>query len=313
MTRIAILFDDEQEVEGDAGDAVAVDATLLEVDAVEAACRELGFEAVRLAFRDRETIAADAVFNLVEGREESAAAGFLESAGLPFTGSPEHALAVAYDKPAARAVLAAAGVPVPRGCVLESGDEPFDGLRFPAIVKPARMDGSQGIALESFAEDEPSARARARYLLESYKQPALVEEFAAGAEFGVSMLGAAEVLPMTELRFSGGLRLLTFASKWLPDSPDYGSAAVVPRDHDPAVAAVARAAWTAIGLRDYGRIDIRLSATGEPLVIDVNPNPDITPGAGLAGAAERAGIGYTELIGRIVAGALSRRETPPTD
>ena len=84
-------------------------------------------------------------------------------------------------------------------------------------------------------------RARARYVIERYRQPALVEEFAAGAEFGVSLLGAGEVLPMSELVFSGNLRLLTYAAKWLPESAEYRSATVVPRADDPGIAAVARA------------------------------------------------------------------------
>ena len=313
MVRIAILFDDKQELEhGEAVDAVAVAATLGEVEAVETACHELGLEPVRVPFCEREQISADVVFNLVEESEASAAAWFLESAGAPFAGSPGDALALAFDKPSARAVLAAAGVPIPHGCVLESGDDPIEGLHFPAIVKPARVDASHGIALESLVEDEPSARARARYVIERYRQPALVEEFASGAELGVSLLGPAEVLPMTELQFSDGLRLLTFASKWLPESADYSSAIAVPRADDADVAAVARAAWSVIGLRDYGRVDVRYSAAGDPLVIDVNPNPDISPGAGLANAAARAGIGYAELIGRIVEGALARGPAPAT-
>jgi D-alanine-D-alanine ligase len=313
--QVAILFSERKQLEhGEAVDAVAVQAVLDEVGAVEGACLELGWEPRRVLFADREGIDADVVFNLVEGAEEPAAAWFLEDAGVPFTGSPGDALALACDKPAARAVLLAAGVPIPRGCVLASGEseEPIDGVPFPAIVKPAHEDASHGIGLESIVEDERSARARARYVLERYRQPALVEEFAPGVELGVSLLGAGEVLPMTELVFSGGLRLLTFASKWLPESPDYSSAIVVPHADDPTIAAVARAAWSAIGLRDYGRVDIRLSAAGDPLVIDVNPNPDISPDAGLAQAAARAGIVHAELVGRIVEGALARGRATAT-
>lgn len=311
--RVAILFNDDRGLRhGEALDAVAVTAVLDAVDAVETACRELGWEPRRVAFADRSRVGSDlVVFNLVEGSEEPAAARFLEARGVPFTGSPSSALAVSLDKGQARAALAAAGVPIPRGCVLEAGEEPLEGLCFPAIVKPAREDASHGISAESIVEDAPAAYARARYLRERYRQPAVVEEFVSGPELGVSLLGDGPgVLPMSEIAFSDGLRLLTYAAKWLPESADYRSSTAVPRPEHAAVAAVARAAWAAIGLRDYGRVDIRLTAAGEPRVIDVNPNPDLTPDAGFALAAARAGIAYTELIGRIVEGALARGRAP---
>jgi D-alanine-D-alanine ligase len=306
--RVAILFNDDRGLEhGEVADDVAVQAVVEEVDGVEAACREQGWETARLAFDERVSIDADVVFNLVEGANEAAAARQLEAAGMPFTGSPSHALELALDKPATRAVLAAAGVPIPNGRVLERGDESLDGLRYPAIVKPAREDASHGMSRESVVDDEGAARTRARYVLDQYAQPALVEEFVAGSELGVAMLGQAEVLPVSEIAFSDGLRLLTYAAKWLPDTIDYASSPTVARDEiDPAIAAVARAAWTAIGLRDYGRVDVRLSLAGEPFVIDVNPNPDLTPGAGLSVAASRGGIDYAQLIAQIVAGALAR-------
>ena len=307
--RVAILFNDDRGLaHGEAADDIAVQAVVDEVVAVEAACRGHGWKAVRLAFAEGVTIDADVVFNLVEGVDEPIAARQLEAAGVPFTGSPWHALELAQDKPATRAVLGAAGVPIPNGCVLEREDGALDGLRYPAIVKPAREDASHGMSRESVVEDEAAARMRARYVLERYAQPALVEEFVSGAELGVALLGEADVLPVSEIAFSGDLRLLTYAAKWLPDTIDYASSPVVARDEiDPAIAAVARAAWIAIGLRDYGRIDVRLSPSGDPFVIDVNPNPDLTPGAGLSVAASRAGIDYAELIGLIVEGALARR------
>ena len=80
------------------------------------------------------------------------------------------------------------------------------------------------------------------------------------------LLALRQVLPMSELVFAGDLRLLTYAAKWFPESAEYRSATVVPRADDPGIAGVARAAWGAIGLRDYGRVDVRLSAAGEPLV-----------------------------------------------
>src|SRR5438046_2609530 len=82
-----------------------------------------------------------------------------------------------------------AGVAIPRGSVLERADEPLNGPGYPVIVKPSREDGSHGIRSASLAATEAEARERARYVIERYAQPALVEEFVDGREFNVSLLG----------------------------------------------------------------------------------------------------------------------------
>jgi D-alanine-D-alanine ligase len=255
---------------------------------------------------------ADLVVNLVEGYEEPIITRLLEAAGLPFTGSSAATLGLALDKRLARAALTAAGVPVPQGCVLAVGDEPIV-VRFPAVVKPSREDASHGVTLESIVENSETARARATYLIQRYQQPALVEEFIAGAEFSVSLLGPGghpEVLPLTQIHFSGSTPLLTYAAKWLPDSAEYQTTLAVPADANEHIADVAVAAWNAVGGRDYGRVDVRVSSEAEPFVIDVNPNPDLTPDSEFAQAASRAGISYTELIGRIVDAAALRGTAP---
>lgn len=188
--RVVVLFNDDEGLEhGEPLDSLAVRAVLDEVDAVEAACSENGWEPVRVAVDgsfDPFAVRADVVFNLVEGRNEPVVAHLLEVAGRPFTGSDARALLVAQQKPLARAALAAVGVPIPPGCVLTTIGEPIDGVRYPAIVKPSQEDASHGIAVESVVDDERAARERARYVIERYRQPALLEEFVAGREFGVS-------------------------------------------------------------------------------------------------------------------------------
>lgn len=119
------------------------------------------------------------------------------------------------------------------------------------------------------------------------------------------------MLPLAEIEFRDGTRLLTYEAKWLPDSTEYRASLPVAReDADPRVAAAAIAAWKAIGGRDYGRVDVRLTPAGEPFVIDVNPTPDLSPDAGFARAAARAGIEYADLVRRIVERALARAATP---
>jgi D-alanine-D-alanine ligase len=322
--------DDNLLAAGEPDDAIGVEGVVDQVEAVERACVELGWEPRRVGV-GRDLAAAvdqlqhrrpDVVFFMVESiggdaRLEAAVAGVLEWLGLPYTGSPPLATAVALHKPAARAVLADAGVDVPRGVVLDDGGEPLDGLSFPVIVKPSREDGSHGIRSESVAADEEAARSRAAYVIERYAQPALVEEFVDGREFNVSLLGPASdprVLPFQEIDYKLPRhlpRLVTFEAKWKPASVEYGGTWPTNVDGPPevvdAVASTARAAYSAVGLRDYGRVDIRLDGEGRPLVIDVNAQPDLTPGEfGLAANALRAGLGYNELVGFIVGEALAR-------
>lgn len=332
--RIAVLYNADDNLERAApADALAVQAVRDCARAVADACRENGWTALELAApRDPVELVGrlrdarvDVVFNLVEAldgdaRLEAAVAWLLELAGLPYTGSPPRAMTLALEKPLARAVLAAQGVPVPAGVTLTRGDEPLDGLVYPVIVKPAAADASHGIALESVVASEAEARARAAWLRETYEQAAVVEEFIDGRELNVSVLGegdGAEPLPLFEIDFdedypAGAPRLVTFISKWGPeDHPEFnGSWSVPARELPPGAAervrATALAAYRALGLRDYGRVDIRLHPERGPFVVDVNPNPDISPCAGLNLAADEAGLSHAQLIGRVVRAALER-------
>lgn len=333
--RIAVLYNPDENLDhGDEADALAVQAVRDCAQAVADACRENGWDATLVsACRDPAALIdrlraerPDVVFNLVEAldgdaRLEAAAAWVLELAGLPYTGSPPRAMTLALEKPVTRAVLAAHGVPVPRGATLVTGDEPaLDDLAYPVIVKPAASDASHGIGIDSVVDEPEAARARARWLRATYDQAAVVEEFIDGRELNVSILGegaSATVLPLFEIDFdedypAGKPRLVTYISKWGPeDHPEFqGSWSVPVKELAPEVAervrATALAAYRAIGLQDYGRVDIRLHPERGPFVVDVNPNPDLSPCAGLNLAADEAGLTYAQLIGRVVRAALER-------
>lgn len=337
--RVGVLFNDDRALAvGEAQDAAAVAAVADCAEAVVQACRENGWQAERIpATRDPRLLLArleaarpDVVFNLMEGLDgdphlEPAAAWLLELTGLPYTGSPPRAMQLALEKPVTRAVLAAAGVPVPAGRVLARGDEPLDDLHLPVIVKPSAEDASHGITLDSVVHTVAAARARAAYVRDAYRQPALVEEFVAGREFNVSVLGAGdacEALPLAEIDFTadwpaGSPQLVTYVSKWGPEeAPEYrGSRTIPARALPPGLAerirATAIAAYRAIGLRDYGRVDLRVHPERGPFVIDVNPNPDISPCAGLNIAADLAGLTYAQLVARVVTSALERAHAHP--
>ncbi|WP_394833149.1 D-alanine--D-alanine ligase [Pendulispora rubella] len=267
-------------------------------------------------------IEPDCVFNLCESlagdaRLESAVPLVVETLGIPCTGSPPEALSRALYKDRVKASLQRAGVPTPPGCVLTRADEPCD-LPFPAIVKPVHEDGSVGITQRSVVRDETGLRATVGETLERHRQPVLVEQYIAGRELNVAMLGfpAARVLPLCEIDFSalpeGAERIVSYDAKWKTGSPeDRGTQPVHNPELPAGVAArvrrVAVDAFRALGLRDYGRVDIRLAPSGVPYVVDVNPNCDLSPNAGMARAAAAVGIDYPALLKLVVRYAVRRR------
>lgn len=330
--RIALLTSDDATLaHGDADDARAVAAVHTVARHVADACSELGHAVApvpvtrdaRRLLADLERAQPDVAFHLAESvggdaRMEAAVASLLDWIGLPYTGSPPQALACALDKPMARALLAAAGVPVAAGALLAHGDEPLAGLTPPWIVKPAREDASHGIHATSVVADEAAARRLARELIARYRQPALVEEFVAGRELGVSLLGSPQepvALPLCEIDYTrfppGRPQLVTYAAKWHPESDEFRGTPVIPaRPLEPAlerrVIETACAAWRALGLSGYGRVDLRLGGAQGLVVIEVNPNPDLSPELEVASAAARAGIGYASLIERLLEQALGK-------
>lgn len=332
MTRVAILHDATAPecAETGAGEAAAV-ASVLEVIAdIERVAAGDGMTVRRVALSGdpRAMLGAvaaideDVIVNLVEcwrgiARFEIGVAWALELRGIPYTGADPRALALCLEKPLTRAVLADAGVPVPRGFVartVEDADAVPEGGAW--IVKPAAQDASHGIDRDSVARGRDAVRARVAALRGRSIGPALIEEYVDGRELNVSILeqgGAPRVLPIAEIDYAnfptGAPRILTFASKWDPASDDYRGSPAVPAQLSPdlraRVEAVALGAWRALGLRSYGRVDLRLDARG-PFVIDVNPNPDLSRGAGLCFAAERAGLSYEATVRGIIEEARAR-------
>jgi D-alanine-D-alanine ligase len=268
--------------------------------------------AVEATLRMQRAGPPDLVFNLCESlagdaRFEAALPTLFELYGIRYTGAGPLALATALRKDRAKAVLAAHGVSTPKAVVIDDAPVNVD-LMFPLIVKPIREDGSTGIWLRSVVHSRQELEERVAEVRARYSQAALVEQFIVGRELYVSLIGNGEqltALPMHEIDFSemptGAPHIVTYDGKWHADSIEYrGTRSVKAERLDAAVRArceaVARSAFTALELRDYARIDVRLDANGTPYVIDVNPNCDLSDGAGVARAASFGGISYTELI-----------------
>jgi len=309
------------DIRGTADDVVAAAArTGLVADALGIDADLTGAMAAIAAF------APDVVFNLCESmsgdaRFEPLLPLLLEHAGIAYTGSPPLTLGLALHKQKAKGVLRAAGVPTPDAVCLATPDISAVALPFPLFVKPSREDASVGISAQSVVHDRAELDRQVAAVIARYRQPALVERFIEGREIYVSMLGRADggvdLLPLHEIDFSempaGEPHIVSYAAKWEETSAEYRGTKPVPCTGLPDVvaariAAVARAAFAAMELRDYGRLDVRLAADGTPYVIDINPNCDLSEGSGgFARAGRAAGLGYDELIRRIVTLALQRR------
>lgn len=260
------------------------------------------------------------VFNFVEdfGRtslESIRVARLIEEMGFMYTGRLADVIEICVDKTATKKRLRRWGVATPDYQVFERADQPF-GLEFPVIVKPAQEDASCGIDRESVVCSEVSLRQRVRYVLERYQQPALVEQFIEGRELSVSIMGNEELeyLPISEIDYTKIAnpleRIRTYESKWVEDSPDfnpqpYRCPADLPPDLENRVYAAAGAAYHAVGMRDYGRVDLRLSGE-KPYVLEVNEAPDLGPDGSFPASAAAGGYSYAQMVERILQVALQR-------
>ncbi len=189
-------------------------------------------------------------------------------------------------------------------------------LDFPLFVKPVAEDASLGITLDSVVESERELRQQLRFIWDTYRQPALVESFIEGREFNVTVLGNENprVLPLSEINFAQipdpKARIVTFKGKWVEESDDYKftqviSPAKVSESLRAKIVKVAVDAYRAMGVRDYGRVDLRVM-NGTPYVLEVNPNADLSPDAGISRAARVAGMSYAMLADEIVRLAAHR-------
>jgi D-alanine-D-alanine ligase len=269
----------------------------------------------------------DVVFNLCESihgdnRFESLLPLLLDLEGIAYTGSGPFALSLALRKDRAKEILRGRGIPVPAGVVVASESAVADvALGFPLIVKPAREDASVGISSASVVHDPLALAERVRHVLRHYRQPALVEQYIDGREIYVSLLGrlgeSPQIFPFFEIDFSDmppdRPKIVSFEGKWVEDSVEYhGTRPVRCEGLTPAlrnrIADTALRAFEAMELRDYARMDIRLTPDGTPYIIDVNPNCDLSDLAGgFSKAAKAGGLSYRDVILRLVSLAMARR------
>lgn len=241
--------------------------------------------------------------------------GDLEQLGYTFTGADAAGLRLSMDKAQVRERLAAGGVPLPFGRVY-ADDRVDDWPIFPAIVKPANQHSSYGVSRRSFVETQAELREQVQWVLEEFGGPAVVEEFVDGREVHVALIGNREVILLPPLEIDYSLfgdrrdRIYTNEAKFDKHNlPYYLTKFLCPAPLDGPVLTrleeVALAAYRLGGCRDYGRVDLRLR-DGEPLVLDVNPNADLSFESDHAIGSKMLGWTYGQMAACIVACASER-------
>jgi D-alanine-D-alanine ligase len=234
--------------------------------------------------------------------------GMLEMAGVPYTGAGPLGQAVSFDKVTAKILMEDAGVPTPAWRVLSEPTEDIGALRFPLIVKPRHESTSYGLRVVHTPAELSEA---VQHVIDEYQQDALVEEFIAGREFAIGMLGndPVECLPVVEFRFPGGrTRAVTFDDKYHRSSDE--PVKVCPAPIDPKfrrhLKQISLDTFRACHCRDYARIDIRVDEAGAPYVLEINSMASLGFGGAYVLAADRAGYSFPALLNRILDVAQAR-------
>ena len=265
----------------------------------------------------------DVVFNLCESfngddTADFKIAAYLELIGKKYTGSGTHGLMLAQDKAIAKKIFAFHGIHTPTFAKSFRGRLDFShDLHFPVIVKPAREDGSIGIEFSAVVNSIRELMERMDWLHANFDSPVLIEEYIDGREMYVGILGndKPEALPVVELDLSklpdGTPRIAAAEVKWGKGTQAYrDTKSAIATDLAEETTAVlqqtALAAYQALELRDYGRVDMRLQADGRVHVIEVNPNPWLSSRAEFAMAARKSGRTYPQLIEEIIELTTSR-------
>ena len=251
------------------------------------------------------------VSSMVEG-------AVLEDLGLPFAGSGKTGISLASDKSIAKRLWQQTGLPTSEFRVLKKMSDcrkfiakpPFD---YPLFCKPVAGRGSSGITDNSIIKNDNQFIEVVKKLLNTIKQPVLVEKFLDGREITVGIIGNGDnirTLPLLEIQIANGIQALTFNKKEQEDDRFICPAELSERENK-LITNIAVQAYKALGLRDYARIDMKLTSNG-PMLLEANSfaglmcTPREKPFSYMGFMARAEGKGGKELLNEIVQAALER-------
>lgn len=266
----------------------------------------------------------DVVFNFVEiykddSRLEMNIVGIYELLGIAYTGASAMALSNCQNKIMAKQLLRSRGIEIPNYFMVnEKKERYFHKLNYPLVVKPSLEDASVGIENESIVKSYKELKERINYVLHYFEQPVLVEEFIEGRELNIAVLGDKRLraLPISEIDFTrmpdNLYNIVSYQAKWDPHHESYHKTipkcpAKLPQKIELEAKEIAIKAFKIMGCRDYARVDMRLNNNNQLKVLEVNPNPDLTEGAGFMRSAGAAGYSYAQALKRIVMLAYARK------
>ncbi|MBS3938929.1 MAG: ATP-grasp domain-containing protein [Peptococcaceae bacterium] len=326
--KVVLIYDikiEAQESEGEPPDRYAELDSESTIIAIDSALTQGGHTVTRIPGGPSALVPLqrgnfDLAFNICEGykgrNREAHMPAVLEMLGIPCIGSDVLSLAICLDKPTTKKILLHHGLLTPPFQVFDQASDLLGpNLRFPLMVKPAHEGSSMGIVGSSKVVDEGALRRQVDFVISNYHQPALVEEFIVGREFTVGILGngcSRRTLPILEVDFThvpaGFNCIYTYEFKKNYTARHHF---LCPAPIDAALAECLRQtalqAFAALGCRDFGRVDFRLSQAGLPYIIEVNPLPGLAPGySDFPVSAEVAGYTFPGLINAIVDNALRR-------
>lgn len=318
---IAILYNDPYLLEED--QKVTIESPVLDsLDAFICALRELKrpYKILRI---DKHN-AVDIILELIQEQYEMAInlcedisgnnlrepniPALLELIGIEYTGSGPLALGLTCYKDRSKHMLRGAGLKTPTFFVTDQEMEktPVD---FPLIVKPQHEDASIGIYHDSVVYDIDRLNEKIRYVREVLNQPSIVEQYIEGREFNVGILGnPGVVLPIAEINFDdlpeGHARICSYEAKWHSGSVfDIGTKPFFPdltQRQKQTISNAAIKAYELFQCRDYARVDMRVDQKGVPYILEVNCNPDVSPGAGFFRAFSANGRTYADFVGMLI-------------
>jgi len=293
------------------------------IDIIAKSLEEVGYEVIRIGsannlFEKINNLSVDMVFNLAEGligrNRESQVPILLEMKGIPYVGSDALTLSLTLDKIMAKKIFISEGIPTPRFVefkTTKSIEDNMDHLRFPLMVKPRNEGSSKGLDEGSRVANMKELKKRVSFVINTYNQPALVEEFIRGTEFTVGIIGneKPEALPIVQVQIEGKLDLqdmfYTFA-RIASDKLKYVCPPKISKSLYKKIADCALKAYQAVECKDFGRVDFRVDSKGNPYVLEVNPLPSLSIEDIFMTTAKEMGITFPQMLDKIIITALKR-------
>jgi D-alanine-D-alanine ligase len=308
-------FSEEETAEFDRDDTVS---------AIESTIRSLGHHTERIG-HSRQLAAAlvagrrwDLVFNIAEGMHgigrEAQVPALLDMYRIPYTFSDPLVMSLSLHKGMTKRVIRDAGVPTSDFSVVEKPEDARSvAFAAPYFVKPVAEGTGKGVTPESIVRDKTGLEAACRRLIDTFRQPVIIEPYLPGREFTTGIVGTgpkARVLGTIEVHLLDTAEPGVYSYVNKEECESRVVYTLNRPEADPVVAEaekVALAAWRALGCRDAGRLDLRCDENGHPLFIEVNPLAGIHPEhSDLPIICNHLGIPYRQLIGWIIESAAVR-------